>query len=107
MDHNVLLGKSLSSIPFQSISHNPLDIRRAPENLRKTKLCTLYFDGLCHDVDCNYAHSKSLLSNCRPQSTHDNIFEYEQEALQSLEVNDIVLMVGNLMTRRTDFKRFL
>jgi hypothetical protein len=39
-------------------AHNVEEVRKAPEELRKTKFCELFMDPLrgCTDVDCNFAH---------------------------------------------------
>ena len=42
-------------------SHSSYEMRKAPEELRRTKMCDLYLVGRCMDEDCNWAHSEDEL----------------------------------------------
>jgi Zinc finger C-x8-C-x5-C-x3-H type (and similar) len=37
-------------------AHSFIEVRKAPEELRKTKMCDLFVIGQCFDTDCNFAH---------------------------------------------------
>ena len=68
-----------------SFAHSPLELRVAPANVRKTKLCPLFSSGLCFDSFCNYAHgleemrssSQSIISDlCSTQCSPSSDQEY-------------------------------
>jgi len=37
-------------------AHSFVEVRKAPEELRKTKMCDMFVVGQCFDSDCNFAH---------------------------------------------------
>jgi hypothetical protein len=46
-------------------AHSFVEVRKAPEELRKTKMCDAYLIGQCFDTDCNYAHVQNELRSKR------------------------------------------
>ena len=44
-----------------SYSHSLIEMRKAPEELRRTKMCEMFLAGRCFDLDCNWAHSEDQI----------------------------------------------
>ena len=46
-------------------AHSTEELREAPKDLKKTKMCDLFVNGLCLDNKCNFAHDPSELRSRR------------------------------------------
>jgi Zinc finger C-x8-C-x5-C-x3-H type (and similar) len=46
-------------------AHAAEEVKKAPEELRKTKFCELFLTQGCNDPDCNFAHDNSELRSKR------------------------------------------
>ena len=74
-----------------SFAHSHDELKQAPSNLRKTKMCELFLAGCCpNEVDCNFAHSMDELKVRSKRSMSSSLsptFATASLSSHSLELN--------------------
>ena len=84
-------------------AHSFVEVRKAPEELRKTKMCDMFVVGQCFDIDCNFAHvTNELRSKKDARRKARSSFRPEQTSNQAMineEAYELMKQIASLLAR--------
>ena len=88
-------------------AHSFIEVRKAPEELRKTKMCELFPSGQCFDLDCNFAHvvnelrsKKDARRKARSSLKHDQKYDVAEPVITN-EAFALMKQIASLLSRPT------